>query len=165
MSSGPSRKRRKKKQSTVAYLSLVSLMDMFTIILVFLLHSFSSESDTFATSPNFKLPVSTSQEELRPKLTVQITTSDIIVEGKKVAEVNSIPAKGEMLIEPLYKELEDIARKSLFIAGINPSMELKREVVVLGDRSIPFSILQKVMFTCGQVGYNSIELAVISREG
>ncbi len=140
-------------------------MDMFTIILIFLLHSFSATGDTFSTSPTFKLPISTSTEQFQPRVTVQITADDIIVEGIKVAEVKNIPTGGELLIMPLYEELEKHARKSIFIAGINPSLELKKEVVVMGDRSIPFSILQKVMYTCGQVGYNSIELAVISVEG
>ncbi len=162
---GPSRKIRRERATTVAYLSLVSLMDMFTIILIFLLHSFSAEGETYASSPRFKLPLSTSTEEFRSRLSVQITTTDIIVEGRKVAEIKAIGAGGEMLIAPLFDELEAHALKTILIAGMNPSLDLKKEVVVFGDRSIPFYLLQKVMYTCGQVGYNAIELAVISIEG
>lgn len=161
----PSRKRRRQKPRPVAYLTLVPLMDMFTIILIFLLHSFSAGSDTFATNPTFKLPLSTSSEELRPRVTVQITAGDIIVEGRRVAGVDEVSAGKDMLIGPLFEELEKQARKSVLIADINPTLELRKELVILGDRSIPFSLLQKVMYTCGQVGYNAIELAVISIEG
>ncbi len=163
MPAGPSRKRRKKRATTVAYLSMVSLMDMFTIILIFLLHSFSAEGDTFATSKKFELPVSTSETPYRARLAIQITPEHIIVEDKKVAEVRELDAQ-KLLIGPLYKELEAQTKKSLFIAGVNPSLELSREVVIKGDKSIPFALLQRVMYTCGQVGYNNISLAVVSVE-
>ncbi len=148
----------------VAHLTLVSLMDMFTIILLFLLQAFSVEGEAFTTSEKFKLPLSTAQEEFRPRLTVQVTRSEILVEGMKVMEAGEEAAKGDMLLRPLFEELEREAEKSLFIAGANPEVELSREVVILGDRTIPFALLERVMFTCGQVGYNNISLAVTRDE-
>ncbi|MFZ3071823.1 MAG: biopolymer transporter ExbD, partial [Thermodesulfobacteriota bacterium] len=88
---------------------------------------------------------------------------DIVVEGERVAGTD-FEAGEELLIEPLYARLKKEAEKTLFIAGVNPSLELSREVVILGDRRIPFNLLQKVMYTCGQVGYNNISLAVMSLE-
>lgn len=161
MAASPSRKRRNKRGSAVAYLSMVSLMDMFTIILIFLLHTFSAEGEVFSSSATFKLPQSTSEEPYRARLGIQITRQDIIVDGRKVASISEL-APGELMIKPLYDELTEQAKKSLLIAGFNPELELNREVVIQGDKTIPFALLQKVMFTCGQVGYNNISLAVIS---
>lgn len=164
MPAGPSRKRRVRRGSAVAYLSMVSLMDMFTIVLLFLLQSFSTESETFAVSPKFKLPASTARETFKSRLTVQITSTEIIVDGKKVADIADVPEKGDMLIKPLEQELNALTNRSAFIAEANPSVKLTREVIILGDKGIPFSLLEKVMFTCGQVGYNNIYLAVTSVE-
>lgn len=164
MPAKPTRKRRIRRGSTVAYLSIVSLMDMFTIVLLFLLQSFSTESETFAISPKFRLPTSTASETFKSRLTVQITLKDIIVDGKKIAEVKDVQEKGDMLVKSLKEELSSLANRSAFIAEANPSVKLTREVIILGDKGIPFSLLKKVMFTCGQVGYNNIYLAVTSIE-
>ncbi|MCK4846416.1 MAG: biopolymer transporter ExbD [Deltaproteobacteria bacterium] len=163
MPARPTRRRRNKKGNVVATLSLVSLMDMFTIVLIFLLHSFSATGETFATSDKFQLPVSTATAAIRPALTIQVTTKDIMVEGRVVVARSEL-IKDKVLIEPLLTELEEEAKKSVFIAGINKSMELSRTVIILGDRSIDFSLLERVMYTCGQVGYNNITLAVLSGE-
>jgi len=163
MPASPTRKRRREKSAAVAYLSLVSLMDMFTIILIFLMHSFSTSGETVTTTQEFRLPVSTATEAIKPRLLVQITAKDIVVEGERVTGTDTAAAEG-LMIEPLYLRLKKEAEKTLFIAGVNPSLELSREVVILGDRRIPFNLLQKVMYTCGQVGYNNISLAVMSLE-
>ena len=63
---------------------------------------------------------------------------------------------------PLYEALKKEAEKSIYIAGVNKDVALSREVILLGDRNIPFLALEKIMYTCGQVGYNNIRLAVIS---
>ena len=83
----PSKKHRFKRSPTVAYLSITSLMDMFTIILLFLLHGFSQDEGAFAISQKLTLPVSTSIEAVRPKLTIQITEKELIIEGKKVIDI------------------------------------------------------------------------------
>lgn len=137
---------------------------MFTIVIIFLLQSFSTESETFAVSHKFKLPTSTAREAFKSRLTVQITLNEIIVDGKKVADVSDVPEKGDMLIKPLQEELSSLIGRSAFIAEANPSVKLTREVIILGDKGIPFSLLEKVMWTCGQVGYNNIYLAVTSIE-
>ena len=161
MPARPSRLRRKKKRSTIAYLGMVSLMDMFTIILIFLLHTFSAEGEAVTSTKDFRLPVSTSVAEYRSRLTVMVTSRSIMVEGVKVVDLKDL-STDELLIEPLFKVLTEEAKKSLFIAGINPELALNREVIIQGDRKISFELLQRVMFTCGQVGYNNIALAVVS---
>ena len=161
----PSKKHRFKRSPTVAYLSITSLMDMFTIILLFLLHGFSQDEGAFAISQKLTLPVSTSIEAVRPKLTIQITEEELIIEGTKVTDIDAIANDEDMLISPLYENLAEYAKRTVFIASVNPETELNREVIIQGDKGIPFRLLERVMFTCGLVGYNNISLAVLSREG
>ena len=163
MSAKPGRKRHNQREATVAYLNLNSLMDMFTIILIFLLVSFSAEGESVTSSDKFKLPTSTSEEPIRPRLLLQITQEEIIVEGKVIVLLKDIDPE-VMIIKELYAELQEQAKTSIFIAGENVELELNREVVLLGDRTTPFKMLERLMFTCGLVGYNNISLAVTRKE-
>jgi len=162
MSSRVMEKRRSKKKSTTAFVSMTSLMDMFTIILIFLLTTSSSEVPP-KESAKFVLPESSSSEPFKHRLNIQITTEEILVEGHIVAYVKDALASEEMLVQGLHQALEEEAKKSIFIAQENEEMELNREVVIQGDKTIPFSLVEKIMFTCGDIGYTNMSLAVISK--
>lgn len=155
-------RRRNKRGSVVAYASMTSLMDMFTIILIFLLSTFSADTANISSSKKFTLPDSTATTPYKQRLSIQITTDEILVEGVVVTTVDDALKSEELLIKPLHKALEDEAKKSIFIAQSNSEMELSREVVIQGEKSIPFKLIEKIMFTSGQIGYNNISLAVIS---
>ena len=160
----PSKKKRRRSRLGKATLTLTSMMDMFTIILLFLLASYSAEGDMLAVGPDFKLPVSTATEASKINLLIQITSDDIIVDGVSVAE-NKDALKGEdLLIKPLFEALNKNTMKMGFIAKDNPSLRFTGELVIQGHRDISFLLLERVMYTCGQAGYNNISLAVISSE-
>ncbi len=155
-------KRKSKRPSLVAYTSMTSLMDMFTIILMFLLSTFSADTANISASKKFTLPQSTATAPYKQRLGIQITTDEILVEGIVVTTVREALASEELLIGPLHEALEAEAKKSIFIAESNLEMELSREVVIQGEKSIPFKLIERVMFTSGQIGYNNISLAVMS---
>jgi biopolymer transport protein ExbD len=160
--SGPSKKRRNKSGVGVPGLSLTSMMDMLTTILLFLLKSYSSEGEIVTSDPRLKLPVSISTQAPRPRLLVQISIDDIIVDGVRVAGVEESVKSKDFLIKPMHDELNKHAKRAEFIAMNNPDVKFTGEVLVQGDKSIPFALLEKIMFTCGQAGYNGISLAVTS---
>ncbi|HAP67658.1 MAG TPA: hypothetical protein DCQ99_07750 [Nitrospinae bacterium] len=160
----PSKKKKRRSRLTVATLTLTSMMDMFTIILLFLLKSYSAEGDILTADPKLKLPVSTSKEPPKMRLILQVTPEDIMVDGVKVAEVGKDMDNKELLIKPLLDKLNENRAKTEFISKSNPSLKFKGEVLIQGNKDIPFFLLEKVMYTSGQAGYSSISLAVISRE-
>lgn len=155
-------KRKYKRGSVVAYASMTSLMDMFTIILMFLLSTFSADTANISSSDKFTLPDSTATTPYEHKLGIQVTTDEILVEGVVVTTVGEALATRELLIKPLHKALEAEARKSIFIAESNSEMELSRAIVIQGEKSIPFQLVEKIMYTSGQIGYSNISLAVMS---
>lgn len=155
-------RRRNRRGSVVAYASMTSLMDMFTIILIFLLSTFSADTANISASSKFKLPDSTAKAPYKQRLGIQITTDEILVEGIAVTTVAEALKSKELLIPALHLVLEKEAKKSIFIAQSNSEMELSREVIIQGDKGTPFQLIEKIMFTCGQIGYNNISLAVIS---
>ncbi len=160
----PSKRKRNRQKPRPGTLTITSLMDIFTIILLFLLKSYSAEGDILAVDPKLRLPVSTSRETPRMRLIVQISTDAIIVDGVKVSDLDGVLKGKDLLIKPLLDALNKSAQKTEFIARNNPAVKFTGEVLIQGDRRIPFVVLEKVMFTCGQAGYNSIALAVYSRE-
>lgn len=164
MARSPSMKRRRRNRVVVATLSLTALMDVFTIILLFLLKSYSAEGDIMAADSKIVLPPSTSTEITKSSLLLQVTRDDIIVEGETVLSVKEAAAGKEMLLEPLYEKLNEIAKRTEYIAKSNAALNFTGLIVIQGDKNIPFRLLEKVMYTSGQAGYNGISLAVTKRE-
>ena len=149
-----------KRNKGVGGLNLVSLMDIFTILVFFLLVN-SSDVQTLENQKDLELPESIS--ELKPEETVVITigSSDILVQGAAVANIeevmaskgNDIPALREALLSQNDRVLRREAQDD--IAG--------REVTILGDKDIPYRLLKKVMKTCTDSDYGQISLAVVQK--
>lgn len=159
----PPSKKIRTPRLVIASVMLTSMMDMFTIILFFLLRSFVLESgEVPITDPKLRLPVSISREAPKLRLNIQVTTDAIVVEGAKVGEIKDYMKEKDLLIKPLYDTLNRYTENTEFIARFNPSVRFTGEVVLQGDKMIPFRMLEKVMYTCGQAGYSNISLAVIS---
>lgn len=158
------RTRDRKSRHVEAGLMLTSMMDMFTIILLFLLTSFSSEGEIMTVDKSLRLPVSISTQTPKQRFIIQISTNDIIAEGEAIASVEDEIKKTDYVIKPLLEALNKNTERLAFIAQNNPNIKFSGEVIVQGDKSIPFALLKKVMYTCGQAGYNGIALAVISSE-
>jgi biopolymer transport protein ExbD len=139
-------------------------MDVFTIILLFLLKSYSAQGDIMSVDSKLTLPVSTSTEITRGSLLLQVTSKDIIVEGDVVVSVKDAMAGNAMLVEPLFAKLNEIAKRTEFIAQKNTALNFTGLIVIQGDKRISFRLLEKVMYTSGQAGYNGISLAVTKGE-
>jgi len=149
----------KRSRSAVA-LSLVSLMDIFTILVFFLLVH-SSDVEDLPPAKAVRLPESVAEKA--PKQTVVVTVSgeDILVQGRKVASVAAVLADTGDLIEPLRTELQFQSSRA-YIKVKDPTKG--REVTILGDKEIPYRLLKKIMVTCVRASYSNISLAVVRKE-
>lgn len=139
-------------------LNLVSLMDIFTILVFFLLvHSSNVESMPGAKS--IKLPESLAEKA--PKLTVVLTVTDqdILVQGRRVASTPEVMDSSGDNIDALKTELDYQAGRTR-VAAATP-----REITIMGDKEIPYRLLKKIMLTCVRAGYENISLAVTQKHG
>lgn len=154
--------RHHKRTKLTASLNMVSLMDIFTILVFFLLVSSSSVQD-IPNSKKIKLPESIA--ETLPKETVVIIVGDgnILVQGRKIALISDVINSKSLEILPLKKELIRLAARR-FKSKTADGKELPREVTIMGDKKIPFKLLKKIMLTCARANYGNISLAVI-RQG
>lgn len=139
-------------------LNLVSLMDIFTILVFFLLVN-SSDVEVLQSNKSIELPESTSEQ--RPDTTIVVTVNDqnIIVAGRAVASIADVlKDPNEPNIPGLEKELQYQASRA---APLTPETEqLGRPVTIMGDKAVPYTILKKIMTTCAANEYRNISLAV-----
>lgn len=141
-------------------LNLVSLMDIFTILVFFLLVN-SSDVETLPNAKDLQLPESIAEEKAKETVVILIGEEDIIVQGTPVAKVadvmrikgNDIPALREALVSQNDRVLKREAQQD--IEG--------REVTIMGDKEIPYRLLKKVMATCTASDYGQISLAVLQK--
>ena len=136
-------------------LSLVALMDVFTILVFFfLVHSTDGMVDAHGTQVN--LPESIADRQAAVTLVVTITPGQILVQGEPVAELGTDPGDARGEIQALLTAL-----RSRQAAGTPTDMD--RDVTIMGDRTIPFAVLHRVMQTCARAGYDNISLSVQQR--
>jgi len=158
----PSRtKRHKNKFAINTGLNLVSLMDIFTIILLFLLFNVSGEEEAITVPDIVRLPVSIASVKPVPVTTVYITGDSILVGDKKVADTQDVMKSDEPGIVSLENEL--IMQMSQDEQDTDKEGN-RRKIIIMGDKMIPFTILNKVMYTCSWAGYQTLSLAVIQKE-
>ena len=149
-----------KRHKGTGTLNLVSLMDIFTILVFFLLVN-SSEVETLPNAKDLQLPESIAEKKARDTVVILINDTAIIVQGKAVAKVaqvmatrgNDIPA----LREALLSQNDRVMRRAAAVEII------AREVTIMGDKDIPYRLLKKVMATCTAADYGQISLAVLQR--
>jgi len=149
-------------------LNVVNLIDMFVIIIIFLLKSYSASTEAnIVVSPKLKLPLSSTDKEIKEFVNITVTKDEILVEKKPVArivdgKIEGIP-QNEFLIPTLYDELMKRKEKILKVQEYNPDVQFKGEINLIAHESVPFSIVKKIMFTAGQVGFGEFKF-VTQRE-
>ena len=153
---------RRHKRSFVAAVNLVSLMDIFTILVFFLLVN-SSNTAQLPSQKTIKLPESIAEELPKETLVVMVSNDNILVNGRLVETVAKAISLPSDTIPELQKELRYQASKSA--APVNDLGVAEREVTIMGDKAIPYKLLRKIMMTCSTNEYSSISLAVLKKPG
>jgi len=113
---------------------------------------------------DLKLPSSTAQKAPEAASVVGLTQEWVLLDGKKMARVSDVLKSDNLLIKNLFLELRAKRLISERLASYDSKMKFRGEVTIQGDKDLPFQLLKKVMYTCGQVGYNNMQLAVIKKE-
>lgn len=141
-------------------LNLVSLMDVFTILVFFLLVN-SASSDVMEPPKKIKLPDSIVEAKPRETVLVMITPQEILVQGQPVITTQEVIDSKAPVIEQVKERLLLQQKK---VIGINTkAVAESKEVTVLAHRTVPFHLMKKVMASCTSAGYGKISLAVVQK--
>jgi len=143
--------------------NLISMMDILTVLLLFLLKSYVA-GDIMVPPPGIRLPGSTAEQPPQSSLVVAIDNDQILVGSDKVATVAEVVGTQDLEIAPLAERLRLVCQQQDEIARARgESKPPARAATIQGDRQIEFRVLQKVMFTLNQNGFENVALAVIPK--
>ncbi|MCR5882776.1 biopolymer transporter ExbD [Rhizobacter sp. J219] len=136
-------------------MNLVALIDIFTILIFFLMSSTGIE--VLTNSKAVKLPDSIAEKAPRETIVVAVSDTDIVVDGRRVASVAEANAIQGDLIPGLKAELDILASRQ--VVGADKDATAKA-ITIMGDKNIPYSLLRKVMYTSARANFSEIAFAV-----
>lgn len=142
----------KRNKNRSASLNMVSLMDIFTILVFFLLVNATS-SEVLPTPKQITLPDATAEESPRKNLVIAVNKDTISLQGKPVARVSGVQNSRSQTIQPLFNELKKMAGE---VKGLTDT----QGVTIMADREIPYELLKKIMLTCQGAEFTRLSFAV-----
>ena len=152
---------RHNKQGKKPALNLISLMDIFTILVFFLLVS-SSNVQQLPSKKDIKLPVSVATKAPKETIIIAVTQTAILVQGREIGSIAEIMSDPSNLIPGLEQELNFQASNT----GITIAVEDKtkgKAITIMGDENIPYDLLRKILATCREANYTQIAFAAIQK--
>ncbi len=161
------RRRQKEVKEDITYLNITPMLDMMTILLVFLLKSFSASAENI-TVENLALPSSVSKLNVKPALQLMVTENAILVDQKLVTRLGpngsivdaDLPEGAQgYLIQPLYEALEVKAGYYKQIEEYGGS-KFDGRVAIIADRKTPYQTLFKILYTVGRAEFGLFRLFV-----
>ena len=153
------RAERRDRDQSMVDMNLVSLIDVFTILIFFLLSS-AGGVETIASPRAVQLPESMSQKAPKETLLVVVSGSEILVGGRVVASVADALKVQDDIIAPLKAELDVEASREVIL---KENVADSKRVTIMGDKDIPYRLLRKVMVTAARAGYSDVSFAVRQR--
>src|SRR5207248_3829585 len=152
------------KKSGYASLMLTSLVDMFTIIVIFLLMNFSANGEVLYMSKDIKLPDAYHGAQLDRAPVISVSPDAVTFDGRAVLATEDL-MKGDALNVPALEDaLRDERRRYETVHSSDPDHPFRGLINVQADKQIPFKVIKRVMFACNQSGFGNINFAALSRE-
>ena len=145
----------KRRKDRTASLNMVSLMDIFTILVFFLLVT-SSDSNTLPSTKSLDLPTSTTDKAPKKTLVVMVNDENIQINGKTIISTKNATNNGKSIVPELALTLIKYAKKE-------DKKKKRYNITIMGDKKIPYKLLKKIMLTCAGTKYANISLAVVQK--
>jgi biopolymer transport protein TolR len=148
--------RQHKRNNGKSKLSLVSLMDIFTILVFFLMLN-ASDVQVLQKTDSVKLPDSIADTPAKETLLLMVSRNQVLLQGKLIVDTQTLIAQEANTIDTLIAELDYHTNRK---TGLSDEAKLGQAITVMGDSSIPYVVLKRIMQSCAQAGYTNIALAV-----
>ena len=159
------------KRNVVAVLQLTAMVDMFTVLVVFLLQNYASTNQILPISDHVVLPKATSIEQLTPSFVVVLSREKLSFNGEDIADFSTIKNQQEWMVEPLKEMIMEAIEEKKRSAKINipsndnPNAPIKllpfEKLTLQADENIDFLTIKKIMYTLTEAGIKEINFAVI----
>lgn len=161
------KRRDREAEGEIKELNITAMMDLMTIILVFLIKSFSASSITVTASEDVRPPMSTARHTPKDTIAITVTPKSIMVGDKKKVELANAAVKGSdlqgKLILPLDAALKKEVEKLKYIAERNAASPFNREVSIIGDKRVSYDLLSSVLYTAGQNELENFRFIILQK--
>ena len=156
--------RRRKSDGTFT-LQVTSMVDMFTIILVFLLKSYSTSAVQVTPADGLNLPMAQTHEKPVEGLKVALSPKSVLVEDQQVIDTAELSSKNKKLAyKKLFEKLQQEANKTKALAKINNTVKFDGRIVFQVDKEVPYSMVKKVMASASLAGYRDFRLVTLAEK-
>ena len=155
-------KRMGRNRMKISKMNLTSLMDVFTILVFFLLVN-SGSVEVLDTPKEVSLPESRVETKPRETVVIFISPTEVLVQGQLVALVDEIIEDKTSVLDPIAARLAQL--KENVIGANTMAVATSQEVTILADKSVPFMVIKTIMSTCTSEGFENVSLAVTQKAG
>jgi len=149
-------------RETNVELNLTSMIDIFVLMVVFLIQQFSADGDLLFMTDQIKMPEAANYSQLERAPVIQVSPELISIEGDSVAQVADVGAEEYMNIQRLEEKLRDQKKAFEALRMAGATGDFKGDINIQADKSVPFKIIKKVMYSANQAGYFNINFAVLA---
>ncbi len=153
-------KRMSRNRIKIGKMNLTSLMDVFTILVFFLLVN-SGSVEIMEAPKNMVLPESRVEVKPRETIVILVSTEEVLVQGKAVALVADILGGDSSTMDNITARLAELQENIIGTSTL--AVAASQEVTILADKSVPFTVIKQIMSTCTREGYENVSLAVIQK--
>jgi biopolymer transport protein ExbD len=150
--------KKKAGRSVDSALNLTPMIDMFVVLTIFLLMTFSTSGEILFIQKDIELPTATRTEELEQAPAIIIGSGQVVCEGKAVGRMDDIAEDENFEIADLSEILNNLKKQ---FTSLHPNQTFAGKIIIQADKTVTFRVLKKVMFTCTSVGYTNINFAVM----
>jgi biopolymer transport protein ExbD len=151
-------------------IQITSMVDMFVILLVFLLKSYSTSPVNINPNKDLRLPQSVAEADPIDVVKIVVSKTGIFIDDKKIMDLNNgefipqdLDPNDDHFVTSLYKALDEQAQVTKYIAGKNEAVEFDGKILMQADKDLNYSVLQKVFYTSMLAGYSDMKLAVVAK--
>jgi biopolymer transport protein ExbD len=157
--------RHHKRNKAEGEINLVSMIDMLTVLVFFLLVYTTTEVEILPSAKDVQLPQSMAETNARDAVVVVISEREILMEGQSLGQISDILASKELIIPALKVALENQVERVLSDDSGKTEEEriASREVTIMADKEIPYQLLKRVMATSTAADYGQLSLAVLQK--
>ncbi len=144
-------------------LNVVPMVDMMTMLVIFLLQQFSATGEVLYMQKDIKLPDARHAQQIEVAPVVAVSSTQVVISGQKVADVAELERDPSQIIPPLVEKLRDEKKRWDFIHQNDRDREKnwKGELNVQADVKVPFRVLRRVMASANEAGYGNVNFATL----
>jgi biopolymer transport protein ExbD len=151
------------KKSGYADLLITPLVDMFVIIVLFLIANFSATGEVLMMTKDIQLPEAVNVKEVEMVPVVMVSNDQVVVSGNVVGRVEDLTREEYLNIPALEEKLREMKRQHEMLHANDPNGAFKGDVNIQANKEVQFRIIKRVMFSCATAGFQNINFAVLTK--